>query len=351
MLQQRLRELVNGPQAPPGAIAVLDRNGSVQVYQAGTAQRGTKQPLRTGDYMRIAGISKAFSGAVALGLVSQGRLGLDDTLGKRVPALPKAWHQVTLRQLLSHTSGLPEYSQSPEFQRIFGENPRHTFNSQQLLKFAAKQPLRFPPGTKYAYSNSDNVAAALISEAASGARYDALLKKYVYQPLGLKNTSLPSGYRILHPYMHGYDPADSGSGAPRDVSELFSMSGPWAAAGMVSTPRDLTAFIRAYARGSLLSPAIRSQQLAFVPGRKADTPGPGANAAGLGLYQYTTRCGTVYGHTGSLFGYTQLAAATPDGKRSITFTITARANENTRPSILKKLRQTQEEAVCALLRG
>lgn len=348
-LQQHLRELVTGPQAPPGAIVLLDRNGTSQVYEAGTAQLGARavRPPRPSDSMRIASVSKAFSGAVALGLVSEGKLGLDDTLGERMPSMPKAWHGVTLRQLLNHTSGLPDYTKSPKFQRTFGDDPRHTFNSQQLLQFVADQPLQFPPGTKYAYSNSDNTAAALMSEAVTGSSYTELLKGYTYRPLSLKNTSMPGGYSMPNPYIHGYE---SNGDAQEDVSKMFSMSGLWAAGGMLSTPRDLTAFIRSYAKGSQISNKTRNQQRTFIDDRKSDPPGPGTNAAGLALYRYTTRCGTVYGHTGNFFGYTQLAAATPDGRHSITFTVTTQVNEKGKPGLLKKLRQIQEEAICTLLR-
>jgi D-alanyl-D-alanine carboxypeptidase len=116
----------------------------------------------------------------------------------------------------------------------------------------------------------------------------------------------------------------------------------------VSTPSDLTAFIRAYAGGKLISPKTRVQQLRFVDG-SSEPAGPGRNEAGLAIFRYTTRCGVVLGHTGNFFGYTQLAVATPDGRRSLTFSITTRVSGLIKPEILAKLRSIQEEYVCALL--
>lgn len=222
--------------------------------------------------MRIASVAKAFSGAVALRLVDRGRLHLDDTIGEVLPGQPAAWHHVTLRQLLNHTSGLPDYSASQGFIDIISEDPRHRFDSRRLLDFVADEDLEFQPGSRYRYSNSDNIAIALMAEAATGRRYEALLRELVYEPLGMDATSLPQGYRLPAPFLHGYQadpPAE-----PVDVSEAVGASGAWAAGGIVSTPKDLTAFIRGYAGGALVSERTRRQQFTFIPGALSQPPGP-----------------------------------------------------------------------------
>jgi D-alanyl-D-alanine carboxypeptidase len=298
--------------------------------------------------MRIASAAKAFSGAVALGLVDRGLLGLDDTLAQRLPALPAAWGSVTLRQLLNHTSGLPDYSASPEFRTIIQADPHHRFDSRRLLDFVAGQALEFTPGSRYAYSNSDNIAVALMAEAASGRRYEDLLRTVVYRPLGLRETSLPQGYRLPRPYLHGY--AVRPPAAPEDVSTQFGASGAWASGGIVSTPDDLAKFAGGYAGGRLIGPAVRRQQLTFVDGA-SEPAGPGRNEAGLAIFRYTTRCGVVYGHTGNTAGYTQLAVGTPDGSRSLAFSVTSQVNQSGAPELLAELRDIQEDFVCALLKG
>ncbi|WP_282696611.1 serine hydrolase domain-containing protein [Streptomyces sp. CC208A] len=343
-LRQALAGLVAAPGGPPGAIAVLTRDGAPRVYRAGTAETGTARPPRAHDHMRIASVAKAFSGAVALSLADRGALGLDDTLGKRLPHLPKAWHAVTLRQLLQHTSGLPDFSHSARFQAIIRADPRHRFDSRRLLDFAAGQDLAFPPGSRYAYSNSDNVAVALMAEQATGRRYEDLLRELVYRPLGLRDTSLPSGFRLPRPFLHGY--ATSPGEAPEDVSEAISASGAWASGGIVSTPADLSAFIGGYTGPTLLSPSARHAQRRFVPG-ESQPAGPGENAVGLGLFRYTTRCGTVLGHTGNTPGYTQFAAATRDGRRTVTVSVTSQVPLD--PALLTRLRAVEERFVCALL--
>ncbi|MFG3496765.1 serine hydrolase domain-containing protein [Streptomyces sp. NPDC047886] len=345
-LRERLERLVRTAGGPPGAIAVLQRGGKRHVVRAGVAELGTERQPRPTDHIRLASTAKMFSGAVSLRLVDQGRLRLDATIGEVLPHLPAAWHEVTLRQLLSHTSGLPDFSQSPEFVEFVTSDPRRVVDSRRLLDFVADEPLLFPPGTRYAYSNSDNITVALMAEAATGRRYEDLLRRLVNRPLALRDTSLPAGAALPEPYLHGYDV--SSPDRPEDVSEAISASFSWASGGIVSTPADLNRFIRGYAGGRLVSDATRREQLTFVEGAASSPPGPGVNAGGLAIYRYTTRCGVVYGHTGNTPGYTQLAVATEDGKRSMTFSLTAQISERS-PELLAQVRTVQEDFVCALL--
>jgi D-alanyl-D-alanine carboxypeptidase len=184
-LQHQLDDLVRTPGGPPGVIAVLSDGLGSRVVRAGVANLATGRRPEPGDHMRIASAAKAFSGAVALSLVDRRHLRLDDTLRERLPRLPRAWGAVTLRQLLNHTSGLPDYAQAPAFQQTLQADPRHRFDSRRLLDHVADRPLLFRPGTRYQYSNSDNIAVALMAEAATGVRYERLLDELVYRPLGL----------------------------------------------------------------------------------------------------------------------------------------------------------------------
>ncbi|MGW1957472.1 serine hydrolase domain-containing protein [Streptomyces sp. NPDC001920] len=348
-LRHQLQELVRFPGGPPGVIAVLSDGRGTRVVRAGVADLATGRRPEADDHMRIASAAKAFSGAVALSLVDRRELSLDDTLRERLPRLPRAWGAVTLRQLLNHTSGLPDFAQAPAFQRTLQADPRRRFDSRRLLDYVADQPLLFRPGSRYHYSNSDNIAVALMAEAATGVRYERLLHRLVYRPLGLRNTSLPQGFRMPRPYLHGYDV--SPPEPPEDVSEVLSMSAVWASGGIVSTPADMTRFIRGYAGGRLYGPHVVREQRRWIPGAASEPPGPGRNDAGLAIFRYTTRCGVVLGHTGNTLGYTQLIAATPDGRRSLTFSATTQINEAMKPALLRRLRAVQENFVCALLRS
>jgi D-alanyl-D-alanine carboxypeptidase len=348
-LDRALKRLVAMPGGPPGVISVVQRGEQIRVHRAGVADVETRRRPRGSDHMLIASTAKAFSGAVALSLVQKGVLSLDDTIAERLPSLPAAWGAVTLGQLLNHTSGVPDFSASPAFQQAVGESLTVAPPPAQLLEYVADEPLAFTPGSRYEYSNSDNIAVGLMVQAVTGQPYEQQLAEQVYGPLGLTQTSLPAGPEVPAPFIHGY--AREGNGPPEDVSEVIAGGWAWASGGIVSTPFDLNRFIRGYVGGALFGPDVQSQQRQFVPGG-SEPRGPGVNAAGLALFRYQTRCGTVYGHTGNTIGYTQLMAASADGSRSVTVSINLQRTQDSEGAagrVFKALRRAELLAVCAAL--
>lgn len=358
-LDRALKELVAMPGGPPGVIAVVQRGERREVHTFGVANLKSGRPMRVDDRMRIASAAKAFSGAVALSLVSKGKLSLDDTIGERLSGLPEAppdaWSDVTLGQLLNHTSGLPDFSESEAFRAAVVERLRHPDPPAKLLAYAyglnGGDPL-FEPGSEYRYSNSDNIAVALMVEDATGDAYEDQLKRRVYRPLGLKSTSLPVGPELQRPYIHGYDLSEEPS---EDVSELIAAGWAWASGGVVSTPADLNAFVRGYVGGELFGrETLRQQREVFEGegGGGSEPPGPGKNSAGLGVFRYETGCGTVWGHTGNTAGYTQFMASSPNGRRSVTVSINAQITPTVGdPEAFEALRRAEGRAVCAALAG
>ena len=349
-LESELKALVAMKGGPPGAISVVQRGDERTVYRAGYADTAEKVPPRSTDAMRMASTSKAFSGAVALSLVDLGVLSLNDTIAKWLPTLPAAWGSVTLGQALQHTSGLPDFTTDSSYLAAVGRDPRGlVLPHMRLLDYVASEPLAFPPGTDYHYSNSDNIVAALMAEQATGQSYDRLLSLLVFAPLGMTRTSLPDGFRLPAPYIHGYDLTVS---PVQDLSTALSSSIVWASGGLVSTPYDATRFIRGYVGLKLFGPATQAQQLQLVDGHSEPT-GPGVNRAGLAIFAYQTRCGLVYGHTGNYPGYTQFMAAVPDGSRSVTFSINEQLDSarlrGTQKKVFAALRKAEETAVCAAL--
>jgi D-alanyl-D-alanine carboxypeptidase len=348
-LDRALRRLVSMPGGPPGVIALVQRGGELRVHAAGSAEVARKRPPRAGDHMRVASVAKAFSGGVALSLVSKGVLSLADTVGTRLPGLPIAWRAVTLRQLLNHTSGLPDFTANPGFRKAVVASLKVAPPPGRLLEFVRNEPLAFAPGTRYHYSNSDNVAVGLMIQAATGHPYADELKTQLTRPLGLTQTTLPEGPGLPRPYIHGYGLAKNG--APHDLSTIFASGWAWASGGIVLTPANLNSFIRGYLGGRLFTRAISSQQRRFLAGG-SEPPGPGTNSAGLALFRYQTRCGTVYGHTGNTFGFTQFAAASPNGNRSATVSINLQRTQDSKgqaATVYHALRQTELLAVCAAL--
>src|SRR4051794_41049724 len=267
--------------------------------------------------MRIASVAKAFSGAVALRLVRDGRLGLDDTIGQRVTGMPSAWAGVTVRQMLNHTSGLPDYTHSAAFVKQARTDPRGFVSPTGIIDWVRGEPLVFAPGSRYAYSNTDNIVIGLVAQAVTGRRYPDLLADFVFGPAGLRETSFPTRRISLPaPFLHGYAVAPGEQ--DHDVTTFLSPSGAWASGAVVSTPADLNAFIRAYLGLRFFDAAQQRERMRFVPSAVSTPRGPGKTAAGVALFRSRTRCGTVAGHAGNSRGYVRFAAAAGDGRRGVT---------------------------------
>jgi D-alanyl-D-alanine carboxypeptidase len=323
VLQQALNRLVVMPHGLPGVIVIVQRRGRSSVYQAGTASLARRRPLSTSDHARLTSFARTYSGTVALSLVSRGELRLSDTIGRVLPALPRAWHRVTLRDLLQHRSGLPDYTASKALQRRLARFPGLTIPPGRLLRYVWNKPLQFRPGSRYQYDNSDNVVAAMMAEAVTGRSYSTLLRTLVYRPAGLSLASLPSGFQLPRPYLHGYQ-LQPGQ-RPEDVSEAIAA---WASDGMVSTPAEMKAFIRDY-----LAPLFFTRQ----------------TQAGPAVVKYRTSCGTVYAHTGNFRGYTQFGATTLGGGHSVSLTATEQLSHTVHTEVLAALRHAELLAVCAAM--
>ena len=239
-----LEGLVTSPGGPPGAIATLYRDGKLTTLSTGRADIDKRAKPRATEHMRIASVAKAFSGAVALHLVREGKLSLDDTIAKLLPSLPSAWGQVTVEELLHHTSGVPNYTESDGFVKQAETNPRGYVSPQKVISWVAKDPLAFKPDSKYEYSNTDNIVVGLMVEAVTGATYGDELQRIVFGPTHLTQTSLPTTVKIPSPFIHGYMPATE-TKSEQDVSEFLNPAGAWASGAIISTPQNLNAFIRA----------------------------------------------------------------------------------------------------------
>lgn len=343
-LQKELDVIVASPAGPPGIAMLIDRGRHMEFFSAGTADVGSDRPPTPFEAFRIASVAKGFNAYLAAKLIGNGSLSLDTTLREKIPGVLPAAEGVTLRQLLQHTSGLPDYIRAPAFVKGFLADPAAYLSPTQLTGFVRDQPLEFAPGSKYHYSDTDNIAAGLIEEAASGLPYDQLLQQRVFGPLKMRGSSLPTTVKMPRPFMHGYD-VEPGK-KPEDVSELINPAGAWASGGIVSTPLDLSRFARRYVPTVLATSTVEGP---FYLG-SSSPPGPGKNFAGLGLFRYRTGCGTVYGHTGSFPGYRIFLAASPNGKRSIVFVANAQIVPGQgSPKVAKAITKAQARAVCRAL--
>jgi CubicO group peptidase (beta-lactamase class C family) len=264
-LNRALTRLVRQADGPPGIAVVVQRGGRAVLHRAGTANLATGVPIRASDSMRLASVAKAFSGAAALSLVADGRLSLGDTVGRRLPGLPRAWAKVTLRELLQHTSGIPTYI-TKAFVKALTKSPHKAPPPPVLLSFAPKR-LNFTPGSKYEYSNSDNIVVGLMVQAATGKSYESQLRERVFAPLGLARTSLPRGTALPAPFVHGY--AVALPQPPVDVTHAFAAGWAWASGGW--SPRRAIPMRSSGAMRAAPLPAPRRTGRSSRSGREAQS--------------------------------------------------------------------------------
>ena len=231
-------------------VALVAKDGKPIFRKAyGLANREWDVPIAQDTKFRIGSITKQFTAAAILQLAEQGKLSLDDPISKYYPAAPPSWAPITLKHLLTHTSGIPSYTAIPGF---FGMPSRTERSPQDVVALTQDMPLEFKPGEKFNYNNTGYVLLGYVIEKVSGQAYRTYLQEHILKPLGLSNT----GYDLTEPLLPhraaGY--ASAPSGRITNASYL-AMSLPYAAGSLYSTADDLLAWDLALRSGKVISPA------------------------------------------------------------------------------------------------
>ncbi len=356
-LNEALNRVMAVPNGPPGISMQIVRNGRSHYYRRGFSDVANRTRPRIHQRFRIASVAKAFSGAVALNLVARGRLRLRSTIGEILPGLMPKARQVTLGQALHHTGGLPEYIRSKGFLRQVTKRPKGYVAPRTIISWVRGLKLTHRPGSRYEYSDTDNIVVGLMAQRVTGVPYLNQIRWLGRKIGGLRSTYMPRTVRIPGPYIRGYE-IEPGK-KPADISGIINPSGAWASGGIVSTLPNLSRFFRAYVAGRFFgqgprAAAIKRAQRSWLRG-ESQPAGPGNNWAGMGLFRYSTKCGVMYGHTGSFPGYRVFAASSADGKRSVAFVANAQILSTTRGNpnakqVSARIRRAQVAAVCHALR-
>jgi D-alanyl-D-alanine carboxypeptidase len=290
----------------PGVIALVNDGHRIRLHAAGVADTGSGRALRPTDRYRAGSITKSFVSTVALQLVAEGKLSLSDTVERRLPGILPYGDDVTVRQLLNLTSGVPD-NQGPVEAEFLKGNMTRSWSPRELVALVADKKPDFAPGTSWAYSNTNYVLAGLIIERVTGNRLGRELDERIFQPLHLRDTSFPQNTStIAGGHSNGHAFVD---GKLLDVTVL-NPSGTWAAGNLVSTATDVAHFWRAVLGGKLLAP----RQLAAM--KKTVTIQKGVDLGyGLGIIRWPSACGAVWGNGGDIAGYSNRFQNSEDGRR------------------------------------
>ncbi|MFG2642030.1 serine hydrolase domain-containing protein [Streptomyces sp. NPDC048370] len=323
-VQQALNALVRDDGMPAALASVQDGDGRTRTHTAGVGDLATGSKVPRDGQVRIGSNTKTFTAVVVLQLVGEGKIGLDTMVDTYLPGLVRGegidGRNIKVRQLLQHTSGLPNYS------NYLGDDVRY-YAPRELLDTALQHPADFAPGTSWKYSNTNYVLAGLIVQKVTGRPLAEEIDRRIIERIGLRHTYFPTPgeMTIREPHPHGYlrgaadDPL-------RDITEIDPSWG-WAAGQMVSTNSDLNRFFSALLAGRLLPSAQLAQMRSTVPAEA--TFGPAARY-GLGLVSRPLPCGGLsWGHGGSFPGYETRGGATDDGRAAnvaVTTQLTAQAD-------------------------
>ncbi|MFE3451316.1 serine hydrolase domain-containing protein [Nonomuraea sp. NPDC059194] len=313
----------------PGVVAEVRSPRGRWFGSAGESDTETGQKRRPSERFRIGSTTKAFTAAVVLQLVAEGKLSLDDTVEQWLPGLVAGngydGRKITIRHLLNHTSGIFNYGNDPGlFTKGMGdawyEHRYDSYTPEQLVKIGLSNPPYFPPGGGFGYSNTNYFLAAMIVEKATGRTYGEELTRRIFRPLGLTGTYLPGGEaKIRGPHPVHYSTLFSAEPDPEihDVTEM-NQSFAWAAGGIVSTTGDLQRFFGALLGGRLLPPAEQREMFTTVA-TKGGPPWIPNTRYGLGIFSQELPCGgTVWGNGGATYGSWTYAMGTRDGEHLLT---------------------------------
>jgi D-alanyl-D-alanine carboxypeptidase len=306
-----------------GVVRIAGPHGAICEGAAGLTAGPGSAPMTPSTPFEIASITKTVTATVILQLVEEGRLSLDSRLGDLLPAkFSRGFNSsITVRQLLSHTSGLAHYWEdgprdregNNAFLRAFLAEPQRFWQPDDILDLARVLPAR-RPGARFHYSDTNYVLLGLIVEQTTGKPLHAVFREKIFDPLGMKSTWL--SYREKR---RGAAPSHRYEGT-EDLDNVPRQSADWAGGGLVSTTQDLERFLRGLATGALFKKPDTLQVM--LEGGPVGEPGI---SYGLGLYrvQLDGRLGEVWGHDGhgNSFAYYW-------PRRDITFTGTLNQTEN-----------------------
>ncbi|MFF7843386.1 serine hydrolase domain-containing protein [Streptomyces ossamyceticus] len=350
-----------------GVSVRVDSPRGARTARSGLGDLRTGAPVPPAEYIRIGSTTKTYVATVLLQLVGEGRLSLEDSVDRWLPGVVRGngndGRRVTVRQLLQHTSGLPDYIADvlPDMSAAgYLEHRSTTYSSRQRVAFAMTHPPVFAPGTRWEYSNTNYILAGMVIEAVTGRSWDKEVEERILRPLRLTRTYAPGDDPPLpRPHARNYqqfEAAETGGGSasaasPGSLTDTTLAYLPFdgdADGSLISTAADTNRFFSALLGGRLLAPAqlAEMRRTVAVP----DTPGevPGSRY-GLGLAWTPLSCGGGYwGHSGSGFGYLAWPATTGDGRVSVTVAVHSRpADETTAVRQIRAITDLVDHAICA----
>jgi D-alanyl-D-alanine carboxypeptidase len=286
----------------PGLVVAVYSPEGYWATAKGFSDLESKKPMDLCRLQYLQSISKTYMAIAVLRLQEAGRIDLDAPITNYLPARYIKYFDkpgtVKVRNLMNHTSGIPEYTDVPEYIAYLLQHPDHSFTTEEFFEYIKNEKQRFIPGSKYAYTNTNYHLLALIADSIAG-DHAKLIQQKVLNPLGLKNTFYRNDPGYLHyPELPSSYLDQFGNGNLANVSMMQQVSVACSKGddGIVSTPSDAIRFLKGLIQGKLLSPSAMQQMMTWV------NDSEGQPVYGLGLYNVRYSGHTGYGHGGAGIG-------------------------------------------------
>lgn len=283
----------------PGVTVIVTRDGSLLFRKAyGLANVEKNIALKPEMALRVGSVTKQFTAAAIMLLTEQGKLAISDEIGKYLPDFQSRGHSVTIENLLTHTSGIANYTALPKFPSVM----KMGATVGEAISFFKEATPEFTPGERFSYSNSNYFLLGAIIEIVSGMPYADFMEQHIFRPLQLVNTKIETDALLDAPVV-GY------TQARRKVvsAPYYSMSWPYAAGALRTTVDDLALWDRAITEGKLLKPEFWQR---MTTSYKLNATGI-ATGYGYGWFIRKVRHRKVIEHGGDIGGFSADAMRFP----------------------------------------
>jgi CubicO group peptidase (beta-lactamase class C family) len=264
----------------------------------GSANMEWNVPNTAESKFRIGSMTKQFTTACLLLLEDRGKLKTDDPVSKYVPNAPATWAKITIYHLLTHTSGIPSFTNFPEYEQF----QRQPTTPEKLLAFFRDKPLEFEPGSKWKYSNSGYEVLGYVIEKVTGQTYHQFLDENIFKVLNMTDSGYDSNSRVIAHHAYGYAPGPQGI----TVAGYVDMTVLYSAGALYSTTRDLLKWERGLFGGRLLKPASLEKMIT-----------PFKNDYGCGLFVTSVNGRKRIEHGGGIQGFNTELAYWPDEQMTV----------------------------------
>lgn len=314
----------------PGAVIYISGSKGTWIAASGYSDLASKTPMKPNDKLALASVSKTFVAVAVLKLVEQGELDLDESIDNYLPRdisrNIRYSDEITIRQLLNHTSGIIDYLDDSFAELTKDRSRSQPWTAREVIKLIYGEP-QAEPGGKHDYSNSNYILLELIVEETTDKSLAEVIRKQILNPIGLKNTFTELRERNSTSIVTGY--SDINEDGNLDSHKGLNEGNGLGDGGLISNTMDTAKFIDILiAEKTLLSPQILKEMLTFIPTGEGDE-------YGLGIARFQTPFGEAIGHNGSSYGFVSLMLYYPD--KDITAVILVNHDEDFTEEILNKV--------------